>query len=171
MKLVCDFFILLIKHLHTMKTLVQFLSESQEVNESLLDKIGITIQALLHARTFSLFKKHENFLTSYVKEYSVVQSVKTSFSKDDQLNTGVVLGEYGGLEYIPGTGDAYDDLNPGQTNAVRSFMKQSKKWMVCKDDNFAWFLPALEAWGIDVNELDEGEVIESYSSCYAIPRH
>lgn len=152
-----------------MKSLAQFLSESEEVNESLLDKIGNTIQALLNARTFSIFKKLENFLSSYVKEDSVVQSVKTSFSKDNQSDTGVVLGEYGGLEYIPRTGDIYDELSIRQTNTVRSFMKQSKKWMVCKDDNFAWFLPALEAWGIDVNELDEREVIESYSSCYAIP--
>lgn len=152
-----------------MKTLSQFLSESKEVNESVLDKIGNAVQALLHARTFSIFKKHEIFLIDYVKEDSVVQYVKTHFNKANQADTGVVLGEYGGLEYIPGTGDAYDELRPEQANAVRSFMKQSKKWIVCKDDDFAWFLPALEAWGIDVNELDEREVIESYSSCYAVP--
>lgn len=142
-----------------MKDLKEYLAEG--FMSDVKNKIKDVLTKIKNCRTYKELQDHEKWLEKFTSERETITRVTNDFDITNQEETGVVLGEYGGLEDLLEGENTYS-----KANSLRELMSQSSKWQLCKNNEYAWFLPALEAWGINVEELDENAVIESFRSCY-----
>ena len=116
-------------------------------------------------------KDTTRFLKKYVNEYEAKSNVARSFDINKQDETGYVLGEYGAFQ------DTWelvhiDQLTYKNVDEIFDYLRSggSKDWKISKVyQDFIWFLPALEAWGIDFDDINEEECIKSFLEVY--PRH
>lgn len=155
-----------------MKNLTVYLNESI-VSEGKLSNIVNKVKTIfkkLFSKGVKSFEENSKFLKDYVTTKKVIDEVKQSFDINNQTETGYVLGEHGGLI------DLYrfveiELLDIADINKIKDYIKNSnsKDWKLTKvssTNDCVWFVPALEAWGIDFNSIDEIDCITSCKEAY-----
>lgn len=155
-----------------MKTLKDYINESC-VNENIVNDIKNKLKTVFQ-RIFSKgvksFEENSKFLKDYVTNKKVVDEVKQYFDINRQAETGYVLGEYGGLVNLHSF-VKNELLNISDIDKIKDYIKNSntKEWKLTKVSNTndcVWFVPALEAWGIDFDSIEEIDCITSYKEAY-----
>ena len=155
-----------------MKNLTSYLNESIVSEGKLSDVLNKlkTVFQKIFSKGVKSFEENSKFLKNYVTDKKVINAVKQSFDINDQLETGYVLGEYGGLVNLHSFVET-ELLNISDIDKIKDYIKtsNSKEWKLTKVSNntdCVWFLPALEAWGIDFDSIDEIDCITSYKDVY-----
>lgn len=155
-----------------MKNLTTYLSESVVSEGKVSDVVNKvkTIFKKLFSKGVKSFEENSKFLKDYVTNKKVIDEVKQSFDINNQEETGYVLGEYGGLLNLDGFVET-ELLNLSDVTKIKDYIKNSnsKEWKLTKVSNntdCVWFVPALEAWGIDFDSIDEIDCITSYKEFY-----
>lgn len=155
-----------------MKTLKDYINESC-INENIVRDIKNKLKTVFQ-RVFSKgvksFEENSKFLKDYVTDKKVIDAVKKYFDINRQSETGYVLGEYGGLVDLHNF-VKNELLNISDIDKIKDYIKNSnsKEWKLTKVSNTndcVWFVPALEAWGIDFDSIDEIDCITSYKEAY-----
>jgi hypothetical protein len=151
-----------------MKNLVEFINESF-VNEDIINDIK-TVFKKVFSKGIKKFEENSKFLKDYVSNKRVIDEVKQSFDINRQAETGYVLGEYGGLVDLHGFVKT-ELLDLSDISKIKNYIKSSnsKEWKLTKvssTNDCVWFVPALEAWGIDFDSIDEIDCITSYKEVY-----
>ena len=155
-----------------MKTLKDYINESC-INENIVRDIKNKLKTVFQ-RVFSKgvksFEENSKFLKDYVTDKKVIDAVKQYFDINRQSETGYVLGEYGGLVNLHNF-VKNELLNISDIDKIKDYIKNSntKEWKLTKVSNTndcVWFVPALEAWGIDFDSIDEIDCITSYKEAY-----
>lgn len=152
------------KKKHNMKNLNDYLSESL-VNENKLDTIKTKIKAefkRLFSKGVREWNKETEWLNSFTTSNDVKEYIKKHFDINDQENTAYELEEYGGLVDLESFVETRF-LPLSDVNKIISYIKNgSNDWRVSSvDEDFVWFLPALKAWSIKFEDLDERACIDS----------
>ena len=145
-----------------MKSLEEFVKEN--IMQDAKNKIKSVFQKVF-SKGVKKFEENSNFLKDYVTDKKVVNTVKQSFDINNQAETGYVLGEHGGLIDLCGFVET-ELLNLSDVTKIKDYIKNSdnKEWKLTKVSNSndcVWFVPALEAWGIDFDSIDEIDCITS----------
>lgn len=155
-----------------MKNLTAYLNESIVSEGKLSDALNElkTIFQKVFSKGIKKFEENSKFLKDYVTTKKVIDEVKQSFDINNQAETGYVLGEYGGLVNLRSFVET-ELLNISDIDKIKDYIKtsNSKEWKLTKVSNSndcVWFLPALEAWGIDFESIDEIDCITSYKDAY-----
>ena len=155
-----------------MKTLKDYINESC-INENIVRDIKNKLKTVFQ-RVFSKgvkrFEENYKFLKDYVTDKKVIDAVKQYFDINRQSETGYVLGEYGGLVNLHNF-VKNELLNISDIDKIKDYIKNSnsKDWKLTKvssTNDCVWFVPALEAWGIDFDNIDEIDCITSYKEAY-----
>lgn len=155
-----------------MKNLIEYLNESIVSEGKLSDVVNKvkTIVKKLFSKGVKSFEENSKFLKDYVTTKKVVDEVKQSFDINNQIETGWVLAEYGGLFNLYSFVET-ELLNISDIKKIKDYIKSSnsKEWKLTKAsdiNDYVWFLPALEAWGIDFDSIDEIDCIASFNEAY-----
>ena len=155
-----------------MKNLTAYLNESVVSEGKVSDAVNKvkTIFKKLFSKGVKSFEENSKFLKDYVTSKKVIDEVKQSFDINDQTETGYVLGEYGGLLNLYSFVET-ELLDISNIAKIKDYIKNSnsKEWKLTKVSNntdCVWFVPALEAWGIDFDSIDEIDCITSYKEAY-----
>lgn len=155
-----------------MKNLTAYLNESIVSEGKLSDLVNKlkTVFKRMFSKGVKSFEENSKFLKNYVTDKKVIDAVKQSFDINRQAETGYVLGEYGALLNLYSFVET-ELLNISDINKIKDYIKNSnsKEWKLTKVANntdCVWFLPALEAWGIDFDSIDEIDCITSYKDAY-----
>jgi hypothetical protein len=146
-----------------MKNLKDFINESL-VNENIINDIK-TVFKKVFSKGIKKFEENSKFLKDYVNRKEVIDEVKQSFDINNQEETGYVLGEYGGLINLHSFVKT-ELLDLSDISKIKDYIKSSnsKEWKLTKvssTNDYVWFLPALEAWDIDFDSIDEIDCITS----------
>ena len=155
-----------------MKNLTTYLSESVVSEGKVSDVVNKvkTIFKKLFSKGVKSFEENSKFLKDYVTDKKVIDEVKQSFDINDQTETGYVLAEYGGLLNLYSFVET-ELLDISDIAKIKDYIKNSnsKEWKLTKvssTNDCVWFVPALEAWGIDFDNIDEIDCITSYKEAY-----
>ena len=155
-----------------MKNLTTYLSESVVSEGKVSDVVNKvrTIFKKLFSKGVKSFEENSKFLKDYVTDKKVINEVKQSFDINDQTETGYILGEYGGLINLHGFVES-ELLDLSDISKIKDYIKSSnsKEWKLTKVssiNDYVWFVPALEAWGINFDSIDEIDCITSYKEFY-----
>lgn len=155
-----------------MKNLTTYLNESIVSEGKLSDLVNKlkTVFQRMFSKGVKSFEENSKFLKDYVTDKKVIDEVKQYFDINRQAETGYVLGEYGALLNLYGFVET-ELLNISDIAKIKDYIKNSnsKEWKLTKVSNntdCVWFLPALEAWSIDFDSIDEIDCITSYKDAY-----
>lgn len=155
-----------------MKTLISYLNESIISENKLTDSLNKikSVFKRVFSKGVKSFEENSKFLKDYVNRKEVIDEVKQSFDINDQTETGYILGEYGGLINLHGFVET-ELLDLSDISKIKDYIKSSnsKEWKLTKVssiNDYVWFVPALEAWGIDFDSIDEIDCITSYKEFY-----
>ena len=151
-----------------MKTITEYINESLTTN--LKNKLVSILTKLMNTKSLKQWKSNCNFLKQFVNKKETINTIDKCFDFDDK-DSFIELPEYGAILDIPAEVRWINDTHDIEMSVktLKTFIKDDNDWQIFKsDDNFAWFLPALQAWDLDINDMEkhENEIINVIKNFY-----
>lgn len=150
-----------------MKSITEFIYESN--NSKLRLKLGNILSKLIKSKSSKDWKNSCDKLQKFVEDNNVINYINKKFNFNNK-DSYIKLFEFGGaISLVSET--SQNNININNIDNIKSFIRDDNQWKFFKEDNnFAWYLPALEKWSLNIVDMlkYEKDIIQICKAFYNI---